>query len=87
MKQDQKRTPLFLTDAEAESMIAAAGKDRDKAFIALGHELGLRVSENLIMRMGDIESDDAGALVHIRRGKTVPRTLRAITCLTPHKLP
>ncbi|MDG6963021.1 MAG: tyrosine-type recombinase/integrase [Nitrososphaerota archaeon] len=81
VKQDQKRTPLFLTDAEAESMISSAVKDRDKAFIALGHELGLRVSENLLLKVGDIEFDDAGALVRVRKGKTGPRTLRAIACL------
>jgi len=58
-------------------MISAAGKDRDKAFISLGHELGLRVSENLLLRVGDIQFDDFGALVHVRRGKTGSRIVRA----------
>ena len=81
VKRNEKSEPLYFTDQEAEAMIQAAGKDRDKAFIALGHELGLRVSENLLLRVGNIQFDDFGALVHVRRGKTGSRTVRAIACV------
>jgi len=81
VKRNERQEPLYFTDQEAEAMIQAAGKDRDKAFISLGHELGLRVSENLLLRVGDVQFDDFGALVHVRRGKTGSRTVRAIACV------
>ena len=58
MKRNEKQEPLYFTDDEAEAMIQAAGKDRDRAFIALGHELGLRVSENGGTSMADVPSGE-----------------------------
>jgi integrase len=87
IKQSDRREPDYFTDAEAEAMIKAATSLRDKAIISLWAELGGKPSEILLLRVGDIQFDDAGALVHITRGKTGPRTLRAISCvkhLTAH---
>ncbi len=78
VKASEKREPLYFTDEEVEELIKAAGTSRDKALIAVAAELGARVSEILLLRVGDIQFDDAGAMVHIRRGKTGARTLRLI---------
>jgi integrase/recombinase XerD len=78
IKASERQEPLYFMDGEVEALIKAADNSRDKALIALAAELGTRVSEILLLRIGDIQFDDAGALVHIRRGKTGARTLRLI---------
>jgi len=77
-KSDEREKPYF-TDQEAEAMIKAAGSVMRKAFIAVRHEAGPRPGEGLLMRVGDVQFDDAGALLHIRRGKTGSRTVRLIS--------
>ncbi len=78
IKASEKQEPLFFTDEEVYALIKTADTTRDKALISVAAELGARVSELLLLRMGDVQFDDAGALVHIRKGKTGARTLRLI---------
>ncbi|MDV3278758.1 MAG: site-specific integrase [Nitrososphaerales archaeon] len=78
IKASEKQEPLFFTDEEVRELIKAADTYRDKAIISVAAELGARVSELLLLRVGDVQFDDAGAIVHIRRGKTGARTLRLI---------
>jgi integrase len=82
VKLSDKREPGFFPDKEAEAMIDAAGSLRDKAFISLWHEIGGRPAELLLLLVGDIQFDDVGALVHIRKGKTGSRTLRVISSVS-----
>lgn len=77
-KLNLKKDPLYLSDAEVESMIKAANNDRDKAIIALEGELGLRPGELLGMQVGWVTIDEAGAVVNVGKGKTGPRRLRSI---------
>jgi integrase len=79
IKANERQDPLFFTDDEAKAMLAASSCIRDKAIIAVAHELGTRVGEELLLRVGDVQFDDAGALVHIRKGKTGTRRLRLIS--------
>ena len=79
IKASEKQEPFFFTDEEVHALIRAACTTRDKALISVAAELGARVSELLLLKVGDVQFDDAGALVHIRRGKTGARTLRLIT--------
>ncbi len=78
IKASEKQEPLFFTDEEVHALIKAASTTRDKALISVAAELGVRVSELLLLKVGDVQFDDAGALVHIRKGKTGARTLRLI---------
>ena len=79
IKVSERREPEFFTDEDMEALIRAADTIRDKALIAVAGELGTRVSEVLLIRLGDVRFDDAGAILHIRRGKTGSRTLRLIS--------
>ena len=79
VKLSERKEPEFFTDEEVEALIRAADTIRDKALIAVAGELGTRVSEVLLIRLGDVRFDDAGAILHIRRGKTGARTLRLIS--------
>ncbi|MDG6971020.1 MAG: tyrosine-type recombinase/integrase [Nitrososphaerota archaeon] len=78
MKLNEKRDPLYFTDAEIEALIKAADNDRDKAIIAIEGELGLRPGELLGMLVGWVTVDDAGAVINVGKGKTGPRRLRSI---------
>ena len=78
MKLNEKRDPLYFTDAEIEAMIKAADNDRDKAIIAIEGEFGLRPGELLGMLVGWVKVDDAGAVINVGKGKTGPRRLRSI---------
>jgi integrase/recombinase XerD len=77
-KSDEREKPYF-TDQEAIDMVKAAKSVMKKAFIALRAEVGPRPGEGLLLRVGDLQFDDAGALLHIRRGKTGSRTVRLIS--------
>lgn len=79
IKPSERREPEFFTDGEVEALIRAADSVRDKALIAVAGEIGTRVSELLLVRLGDVQFDDAGAILHIPRGKTGSRTLRLIS--------
>ncbi len=79
IKVSERREPEFFTDWDVEALLKAADGIRDKAIIAVAAELGTRVSELLLIRLGDVQFDDAGAILHIRRGKTGSRTLRLIS--------
>ena len=79
MKVNEKQDPLYFTDDEVEALLKAADTARDRAMISLAAELGPRVGELLLLRVGDIRFDDDGARLSVRKGKTGPRTLRLIS--------
>lgn len=69
----------ILTDAELDNLRnAARGNIRNEALVEAGYELGCRPHEFLGLRKTDVEFDDYGAKVTIRRGKTGGRTIRVI---------
>ncbi|MDG6927134.1 MAG: tyrosine-type recombinase/integrase [Nitrososphaerota archaeon] len=78
MKHNEMKQPDILTDDEAKRMIDAAGKIRDKAFIAVAFEGGFRIGEILTVTMADLTFDSMGARLKVR-GKTGERTVRLIT--------
>jgi integrase/recombinase XerD len=79
VKLSDKQEPEFFNDEEAEAMIRAATSLRDKALLSLWAEVGGRPSEILLLKVGDVQFDDVGAIVHITKGKTGSRTLRIIS--------
>ena len=79
VKLSDKKEPEFFDDNDAEAMIRAATSLRDKAMVSLWAEVGGRPSEILLLKVGDVQFDDIGAIVHITRGKTGSRTLRVIS--------
>ncbi len=58
-------------------MIAAASSSRDKAFIAVLHESGCRIAEQLNLRMRQIQADAHGFTMTVS-GKTGSRRLLLI---------
>ncbi len=54
-------------------MIKASDVLRDKTMIAVGFEAGLRASELLTIRVGDLSFDELGARVKVK-GKTGEKT-------------
>lgn len=86
VKVNEEKEVEYFTDEDAEAMIRAATTVRDKAFLATWAEIGGRPAEVLLLRIGDVQFDDRGVLVHITEGKTGPRTLRAISCVAYLKL-
>ena len=82
VKANERRDPLYYTDDEVVALIRAAYTVRDKAMISVAGELGPRVGELLLLRVGDVRFDDEGARLSINRGKTGPRTLRLISSAT-----
>ena len=77
------RTREFLTEAEIEKLIKAAGKNRwghrDATMILIAYRHGLRVSELVDLRWDQI--DFPGAVLHVRRVKqgTPPRIQSTVT--------
>lgn len=85
--------PDILTTAEVEQLIGATRKLRYRVFVLTTYSMGLRLSETLMLEVGDI--DRQRKQVHIRRGKghkdrLVPlpdltyRALRALWCKHRH---
>ena len=76
LKGDKKddRIPQILNDEEIKRMIEAAEHPRDKAFIAVLYEAGLRIGEIASLRLDDVTWNDKGALIRVR-GKTGERII------------
>lgn len=74
----------ILTPEELDSLsVAARGSIRNEAMVETEYELDARPEEFLGIRKSDIEFDDYGAKITLRRrgkgiGKTVSRTIRVI---------
>ena len=52
-----RRLPYYLTPDEAHQLIDAAGNERDRLFLRLLWETGIRVSEAIAIRLGDVSRD------------------------------
>jgi len=77
-KLNERRDPVFYTPAEAEALVRSAATLRDKCMFSLAFERGMRPSELLLLRVGDVSLDERGARVRIWKGKTGERTIRII---------
>jgi integrase len=68
-----KRKPDVLTEEEINRIIEAAGNTRDKTFIALGYEAGLRIGELASLRWKNVTFNEWGAKikVHCKTGERV----------------
>ncbi len=70
--------PETLTPEEAERLLEEARTLKNKALIAVLLEGGLRISEALSLRIGDVEFDEYGAKLYVRQSKTEARPVRII---------
>jgi len=70
--------PKVLSEEDISKMIESCNHPRDKALISCFYEGGLRASELLTMKIGDVNFDNRGCFI-IVRGKTGPRRVRLIT--------
>jgi site-specific recombinase XerD len=79
LKQNKKKLPdEILTKDEVRKMIEAAKHPRNKAFIALLYEGGLRIGELASLKMKNVVFDEWGAIVKVR-GKTGERMVRIVS--------
>jgi integrase len=67
-----------LSEGDISKMIENCNHPRDKALISCFYEGGLRASELLTMKIGDVNFDNRGCFIMVR-GKTGPRRVRLIT--------
>ncbi len=72
-----KRKPETLTEEEIIAMIEAANHPRDKAFIALAYEAGLRIGELAGLKIRDVTWNERGARIRVR-GKTGDRVIPVV---------
>ncbi len=78
IKENERVLPEdILTADEVKKLVASAFGLRDKAFIGVGYEGGLRPGEMLTLRIRSVEFDDYGGVVKVR-GKTGPRRVRVV---------
>jgi len=70
--------PKVLSENDISKMITSCTHPRDKALISCFYEGGLRASELLSMRVGDVNFDNRGCFIVVN-GKTGPRRVRLIT--------
>jgi len=70
----------ILKPEEKDRMLEAAHHPRDKAYVELSWDSGARTGEILALKIRDIEFDEFGAVMIIRRGKTGGRRVRLIEC-------
>jgi site-specific recombinase XerD len=79
LKNSRKKLPKdMLTPKEVMSLITAAYKDRDRAFISMLYESGCRISELLHLRMKDIQQHKHGYQITVE-GKTGSRRVLLIS--------
>jgi integrase/recombinase XerD len=62
-----RKLPRVLTPAEVSSLLAAVRSPKYRALFALLYDTGLRISEALNLRMGDL--DRSRGVIHVRGGK------------------
>ena len=71
------RKPETLTEDEIIAMIEAAEHPRDKAFIAVGYEAGLRIGELANLKLKNIIWNERGAKIKVS-GKTGERVIPVV---------
>ncbi len=71
------RASDLLTPAEATRLVQTAETPRNKAFLGLLWELGVRIGEAGTLRIGDVSRDEYGFMVDVA-GKTGRRSVRLI---------
>jgi len=67
----------LLTEDEVKKLAETCQNQRDRALILVTYETGCRVGEILILKVGDIQFDQYGAVMVVK-GKTGPRRVRII---------
>ncbi len=67
----------LLSEEEVKAMVDAADHPRDKALIFVLYDSGCRIGELLTLRIKDVETDTAGAVLNVT-GKTGKRRVRLI---------
>ncbi len=65
----------ILTEKQVKTIIASTQQIRDKAFISILFDLGVRIEEFLNIQLEDIQKTEDGYKVHIQFSKTFARTL------------
>ena len=78
-----KGPETVLTPEEVSRMADYAQNYRDAALIWTLYEGGLRIGEATTLRIGDVEHIDNGLMLHLREGKTGPRTVPLFSGAVP----
>lgn len=68
----------ILEVAEIERMLAVCDRTRDKALISSLYESACRPSEILTLKIKDVKFDKYGAILNLRKSKTVIRPVRVV---------
>ncbi len=71
----------IITSEECQSMITAARKPRDKAFIAFLFDSGTRITEAANIRLKDLRFEKENTSVFIREGKSPARWAPLLPCV------
>lgn len=67
----------LITEEEIQRMLSKAVNTRDRAFIMMLYDAGLRPSEILSLKINNVNFDDYGAYLVVN-GKTGPRRVRLL---------
>jgi integrase/recombinase XerD len=89
IQQQRKRRELpkgILSRAEIRRLIDACENQRDRALVFVAYESGARAGEILGVKIGDVEFDRFGAVLHLNRGKTGERRIRLVESVPDLKL-
>lgn len=62
-----RRLPVVLTRGEIDGVLAVVSNEKHKTMIALAYSSGLRVSELVSLKIGDLDFEQS--LIHVRQGK------------------
>jgi integrase/recombinase XerD len=69
----------LISEEEFKAMLSRAESLRDKAMLSVLRESAFRPHEFLSIKRRNVSFDKYGAIIHIERGKTGPRSVRIIT--------
>ena len=77
-EKDKVRREELLVVSEVEEMVEAASNWRDKAFLALLWDSGMRMGEIMALKWKDISFDDELAKIYVRNGKNGVRSIPVV---------
>lgn len=68
----------ILSRGEIRRLIDACGNQRNRTLVFATYESGARAGEILGIKIGDVEFDQFGGVLHLNRGKTGERRIRLV---------
>src|SRR6266702_4453009 len=83
----RRRLPVYLRDKELSRLLDAVPNQRDRLIVLVGAYAGLRVSEILNLRIGDLDFEDGMLEVRVGKGdkdRTIPMHVLLARALRVH---